>query len=95
MASFIVLYRYAPSRRSPRWTRILVGAGAATLLFLLGSALFSIYVARFASYDKTYGSIGAVIVLLMWFYVGAYATLLGALLDSQMGRHSSPQHPGG
>jgi membrane protein len=51
-------------------------------------------VARFASYDKTYGSIGAVIVLLMWFYVGAYATLLGALLDSQMGRHASIQHPG-
>jgi membrane protein len=94
MASFIVLYRYAPSRRAPHWTRILVGAGAATLLFLLGSALFSIYVARFGSYDKTYGSIGAVIVLLMWFYVGAYATLLGALLDSEMGRQASLQHPG-
>jgi membrane protein len=94
MAAFVVLYRYAPSRRAPLWTRILIGAGTATLLFLLGSALFSIYVARFASYDKTYGSIGAVIVLLMWFYVGAYATLLGALLDSQMGRHASIQHPG-
>jgi membrane protein len=94
MAAFVVLYRYAPSRRAPHWTRILVGAGAATLLFLLGSALFSIYVARFGSYDKTYGSIGAVIVLLMWFYVGAYATLLGALLDSEMGRHASLQHPG-
>jgi membrane protein len=93
IASFVVLYRYGPSRRAPRWTRILVGAGAATLLWLLGSALFSIYVGRFASYDKTYGSIGAVIVLLMWFYVGAYATLLGALLDSELGRHASLQHP--
>jgi len=93
MASFVVMYRYAPSRRAPRWIRILVGAGAATVLFLLGSALFSIYVARFSSYDRTYGSIGAVIVLLMWFYVGSYATLLGALLDSEMGRHASLHHP--
>lgn len=93
MAAFVVMYRYAPSRRAPHWTRILVGAGVATVLFLLGSALFSIYVGRFSSYDKTYGSIGAVIVLLMWFYVGSYATLLGALLDSEMGRHASLHHP--
>jgi len=92
MASFVVLYRYAPYRKEPRWTRILIGAAVATLLWLLGSALFSIYVARFGSYDKTYGSIGAVIVLLMWFYVSAHATLIGALLDAEMGRRASLQH---
>jgi membrane protein len=92
MAAFVVLYRYAPYRKEPHWSRILVGAGVATLLWLLGSALFSIYVARFGSYDKTYGSIGAVIVLLMWFYVSAHATLIGALLDAEMGRRASLQH---
>jgi membrane protein len=92
MAAFVVLYRFAPYRKEPHWSRILVGAGVATLLWLLGSALFSIYVARFGSYDKTYGSIGAVIVLLMWFYVSAHATLIGALLDAEMGRRASLQH---
>jgi membrane protein len=94
MGAFIVLYRYAPYRRQPLWTRILVGAGVAMILWLVGSALFSIYVARFGSYDRTYGSIGAVIVLLMWFYVSAYTTLLGALLDAEMSRHVRlhPEH---
>jgi membrane protein len=92
MAAFIVLYRYAPYRRHALWTRILIGAGVATILWLVGSALFSIYVGRFGSYDKTYGSIGAVIVLLMWFYVSAYTTLLGALLDAEMSRHGRHHH---
>ncbi|HEX4111174.1 MAG TPA: YihY/virulence factor BrkB family protein [Stellaceae bacterium] len=92
IAAFTVLYRYAPYRKRPLWSRIFVGAGIATLLWLVGSALFSIYVGRFGSYDKTYGSIGAVIVLLMWFYVSAYTTLLGALLDAEMSRHGRHRH---
>jgi membrane protein len=86
LAAHVATYRFAPSRHGARWMPIAIGAGTATLLWLGGSALFSLYVARFGSYDKTYGSIGAVIVLLMWFYVGAYATLLGALLDAEIGR---------
>jgi membrane protein len=92
MVAFVLLYRYAPTRASPHWGRIVVGAGLATLLWLGGSTLFSIYVGSFGSYDKTYGSIGAVIVLLMWFYVSAYATLLGALLDAEMGRRATHRH---
>ncbi|HXE16534.1 MAG TPA: YihY/virulence factor BrkB family protein [Stellaceae bacterium] len=92
MVGLVVLYRYGPYRRHALWTRTIVGAGVATLLVLLGSGLFSVYVARFASYDKTYGSIGAVIVLLMWFYVSAYATLLGALLDAEMSRRAAFHH---
>lgn len=90
--AFVVLYRYGPYRPHALWTQILVGAGVATLLVLLGSVLFSVYVARFGSYDKTYGSIGAVIVLLMWFYVSAYAALLGALLDAEMSRLAHLHH---
>lgn len=92
VAAFVVLYRYGPYRPHALWTRIFIGAGAATLLVLLGSGLFSVYVARFGSYDRTYGSIGAVIVLLMWFYVSAYATLLGALLDAEMSRLAHVHH---
>jgi membrane protein len=86
LVALVVLYRFAPCRNRPRWTRVLIGAGSATLLWLVGSGLFSYYVARFNSYDRTYGSIGAVIVLLMWFYVGAYAALMGALLDADLER---------
>jgi membrane protein len=78
------IYRYAPSRTEPRWSWVSWGAVVATLLWILGSALFSLYVARVTSYDKTYGSLGAVVVLLMWFYVSAYAVLLGAELNAEM-----------
>ena len=62
--------------------RPVAAAIAAALLWLVGSAGFSFYVERFASYDKTYGSLGAVVVLLMWFYVSAYIVLAGAELNS-------------
>jgi membrane protein len=86
LVALLVLYRFAPCRRRPHWTRVLIGASVATLLWLVGSGLFSYYVAKFNSYDKTYGSIGAVIVLLMWFYVSAYTALMGALLDADLER---------
>lgn len=78
------IYRYAPSRNEPRWRWVSWGALAATLLWVVGSALFSIYVSKFASYDKTYGSLGAVVVLLMWFYLTAFAILLGGELNAEM-----------
>lgn len=79
-----VIYRYAPSRTEPRWSWVSWGAAAATLLWIAGSALFSLYVGSFATYNKTYGSLGAVVVLLMWFWVSAYAVLLGAELNAEM-----------
>jgi membrane protein len=76
------LYRFAPARQAPRWHWLDPGTIAAALLWLIGSAGFSFYVERFASYDKTYGPLGAVVVLLMWFYVSAYIVLAGAELNS-------------
>jgi membrane protein len=79
-----VLYRYGPARRNPCWNCLSIGTIAAAVLWLAGSAGFSFYVARFSSYDKTYGSLGAVVILLMWFYVTAYIILAGAELNAEI-----------
>jgi membrane protein len=78
-----LVYRFAPSRRAPRWYWLGPGTVAAALLWLIGSAGFSFYVGRFGSYDRTYGSLGAVVVLLMWFYLTAYIVLAGAELNAE------------
>ncbi|HKW55217.1 MAG TPA: YihY/virulence factor BrkB family protein [Stellaceae bacterium] len=79
-----VVYRYAPSRNEPRWSWVSAGAVLATVLWIAGSALFSLYVEKFATYNKTYGSLGAVVVLLMWLWLSAYAVLIGAELNAEM-----------
>jgi len=78
------VYRVAPARREPCWHAFSPGTIAAALLWLVGSAGFSFYVARFASYNKTYGSLGAVAVLLVWLYVSAYIVLAGAELNAEL-----------
>lgn len=85
-----LVYRFAPARRNPCWSWFSPGTVAATLFWLLGSAGFSFYVAHFSSYDKTYGSLGAVVILLMWFYVGAFIVLAGAELNSEYEKARRP-----
>ena len=51
---------------------------------MVASLLFSLYVANFANFNKTYGSLGAIVALLFWFYVSAFVVLLGAELDAEM-----------
>jgi membrane protein len=79
-----VIYRYGPSRQHPRWRWVSWGAGAATALWLVASIIFSVYVANFGSYGKTYGSVGAIVILMMWFYLTAYSILLGAELNAEI-----------
>lgn len=79
-----VLYRYGPSRRDARWRWVTPGALLATVLWIGGSIGFSYYVANFGSYNETYGSVGAVVVLQMWFYLCAYVVMLGAELNSEL-----------
>ena len=62
------------------------GAVAATALWLAGSVAFTAYVSKVGSYDKTYGSLGAVIILLLWLYWTAYVVLVGAELNAELER---------
>ncbi len=79
-----LLYRYGPSRRLPKWHWVTPGSMVATVLWIAASALFSWYVATFATYDATYGPLGTVVGVMMWFFVTVYAVLLGAELNAEL-----------
>lgn len=83
-AGIAALYKFAPARPSAAWKWLSPGAGAAIILWIVASGLFSVYVQNFANYNETYGSIGAVVVLLMWFWVSAFVFLVGAEIDSEI-----------
>jgi membrane protein len=79
-----VLYRYAPDRDEPRWTWVSWGSGIATLLWVLASIGFSVYANSFGNYNKTYGALAGVIILMFWLFLTAYVVLLGAELNTEM-----------
>jgi membrane protein len=78
-----VIYRYAPSRDEPQWKWVSPGAGAAVTLWIIASIGFTVYVAHFNSYSKTYGSLGGVIILLTWLYISSFVILFGAAINAQ------------
>lgn len=78
-----VLFRYGPSREDPQWKWVSPGAIVATLLWVAGSALFAVYAQNFGSYNKTYGSLAAVVVMMMWLYISALVMLLGAEINAE------------
>ena len=79
-----VLYRFGPSRESPRWEWLTVGSVFAAVAWLVGSALLSWYLANFANYDATYGSLGAAIGMMIWMWMSSIVILLGAELNSEV-----------
>jgi len=79
-----VLYRYSPSRREAKWRWITWGSAFATIGWIAVSVLFSWYAANFGSYNKTYGSLGAVIGFMTWIWLSVTVMLLGAELDAEM-----------
>ncbi len=95
LAGLAVVYRLGPAREGARWRWITPGSLFAAMLWLAASIAFSIYVANFGSYEKTYGSLGAVVILLMWFYVGSYVILLGAELNAEVERAQHPKRSSG
>lgn len=84
-----ILYRYGPSRRLARWRWITWGGAMAALLWLLASMAFSFYVRSFAHYDRTYGSLGAVVAFMTWIWLSTTIVLAGAELNSEIEAQSA------
>lgn len=79
-----VLYRYGPDRRAARWQWVSVGSVFAAVTWIIVSYLFSWYLASFANYNATYGSLGAVVGLMMWLWFSTIVVLLGAELNAEI-----------
>ena len=79
-----LLYRYAPPRRPDGWHTVLPGTIFATAMWTATSIGFSIYVSSFGRYNETYGTLGAAVVLLLWFWFTTLAILLGAELNEAL-----------
>ena len=86
LAALALIYRYAPNRTAPAWRWILPGAIAATLLWLLATLMFGWYLESFGRTGRTYGSVGAIIVLQLWLFLSGYVMLLGAKLNHELMR---------
>ncbi len=83
MVGLAILYRLAPNRDDPRLRWVTPGAVIATVLWLIGSAGFSLYVNNFGSYNKTYGALAGVIVLNLWLFLSSFIALLGAEINAE------------
>jgi membrane protein len=88
MTGLATLYRYAPDRDGAQWRWVTPGAIVATLLWLLGSVAFTVYVSNFGSYNKTYGSLGGAVVMLTWLYLSSFVVLFGAVVNAQSERQT-------
>jgi membrane protein len=84
LTGLATLYRFGPSRRNARWRWVSIGAVAATALWVLVSLGFSLYVSEFAAYNRFYGTLGGVVVLMVWFWLSAWIALAGAELNSEI-----------
>ena len=81
-----LLYYATPNVKQPKFRWISVGAGLAIIVWILASAAFGLYVANFGSYNKTYGSLAGVIILLLWIWLTNLALLFGAEIDAEIER---------
>ena len=88
IAALAVFYRFAPSRQGAQWKWITPGSVAAVILWLIASAGFSIYIQNFGNLNETYGSLGAIVALMLWLWLSAFIVILGAELNSEMERQT-------
>jgi membrane protein len=86
-----ILYYLAPNVRHPRFQWVTPGGFLALVVWIVASVAFALYVANFSSYNKTYGSLGAVIVFLLWIYISNNALLLGLAFNAERERERELQ----
>lgn len=84
LTGLAVLFRFGPSRSSARWKWISVGSVAASVVWLIASAGFALFVANFGTYNESFGSLAGVVVLLLWLWISAFIVLLGAALNAEI-----------
>ncbi|MEZ5787221.1 MAG: YihY/virulence factor BrkB family protein [Xanthobacteraceae bacterium] len=86
MLALALIYRFGPNREKVKWRWISWGSVSAAALWLAASILFSWYAANFGTFNQTYGTLGAVIVFMMWLWISATAVLAGAQLNAELER---------
>jgi len=84
---FAVLYHASPNVKLPGFKWITPGAVVALVIWILASAAFAFYVSNFGSYNKTYGTLGGFVALLVWFWISNLAVLFGLELNSEIERN--------
>lgn len=89
MVGLAVLYRYAPDRDEPQWSWTAPGTIVATVVWIAGSLLFSLYTSTMGSYAETYGALGAVVVLMLWLMISAAAIVIGAEVNAEAERETA------
>jgi membrane protein len=87
-----VIYKYLPNVQQ-RWWHVIVCSAIATLLWIFATLIFRLYVQHFGAYNKTYGTIGGVIVLLSWMYYSMFVVLAGGELASEIHHGSGALDP--
>ena len=83
IVALAVLYRLAPDRDAPKFRWVSTGAVVGTVLWLVASAAFTLYVTLFGNYAKTYGALAGVVLLMLWLWLTSYAILLGAEINAE------------
>jgi membrane protein len=84
LGALAALYRFAPNRDEPKWRWTSWGAAIATALWIAASIGFSLYASHFGSYNKTYGSMAAVVILMFWLYITMLCILVGAVINAEL-----------
>lgn len=89
--AFATTYYFAPNLEEPEWHWITPGSALGLIFWLAASFAFKIYLHFFNTYSKTYGSVGAVIILVLWLYITGFAILVGGEVNSAIGRAADAQ----
>jgi membrane protein len=86
LLSFATIYYLGPNVDHPRWQFVAIGPVVSVLIWLVASGAFAFYVSRFGSYNKAWGSLAAVIIMLTWLWISALALLFGAEVNAEAER---------